>query len=113
MIYGCDICQRVCPKNKGINFTHNKEFTPTGIEQVPLHGILQMTNKEYKTIYGKNASSWKGPLIIKRNALCLLMNKKDTSSIPLIRESIDKYSDVLWYNSVAKRVLEKLEVKKK
>ena len=113
LIYGCDICQRVCPKNKGINFTHNKEFTPTGIEQVSLHGILKMTNKEYFNVYERNASSWKGPLIIKRNALCLLMNKGDTSSIPLIQESIDKYSDVLWYNSVAKRVLKKLEVKKK
>ena len=72
-----------------------------------------MTNKEYKNIYGNNASSWKGPLILKRNALCLLMNKSDTSSIPLIRESIDKYSSVLWYNNVAKRVLKQLEVKKK
>ena len=113
LIYGCDICQRVCPKNKGINFIHNTEFTPTGIEQVPLHGVLQMTNKEYHNIYQNNASSWKGPLIIKRNALCLLLNKGDTSSIPLIKESIDKYSGVLWYNSVAKRVLEKLEVKSK
>jgi epoxyqueuosine reductase len=113
LVYGCDICQRVCPKNKGINFTHNKEFTPTGIEQVPLHGILQMTNKEYHDIYQNNASSWKGPLIIKRNALCLLLNKGDTSSIPLIKESIDKYSSVLWYNNVAKRVLKQLEVKKK
>ena len=113
LVYGCDICQRVCPKNKGINFTHNKEFTPTGIEQVSLHGILQMTNREYKDIYGNNASSWKGPLIIKRNALCLLANKRDESSIPLIQESIDKYPDVLWYNSVAKRVLKQLEVKKK
>lgn len=113
LVYGCDICQRVCPKNEGINFTHNQEFTPTGIEQVPLKKILQMTNKEYQNIYGSNASSWKGPLIIKRNALCLLMNKGDTSSIPIIQESIDKYSNVLWYNSVAKRVLEKLEVKSK
>lgn len=113
LIYGCDICQRVCPKNKGINFTHNEEFTPTGIEQVPLKEIIKMTNKEYQNIYGNNASSWKGPLIIKRNALCLLMHKGDMSSIPLIRESIDKYSDVLWYNSVAKRVLEKFEVKSK
>lgn len=113
LIYGCDICQIVCPKNEGINFTHNKEFTPKGIEQVSLKGILQMSNNEYHNIYKDNASSWKGPLIIKRNALCLLMNKGDTTSIPLIQESIGKYHDVLWYNSVAKRVLEKLEVKSK
>ena len=112
LIYGCDICQKVCPKNEGINFTHNQEFTPSGIEQVHLHSILKMSNREYNSIYTDNASSWKGPLIIKRNALCLLMNKKDSTSIPIIRETIDKYSDVLWYNSVAKRVLEKLEVKK-
>lgn len=109
LIYGCDICQKVCPKNKGIDYHIHPEFEPTGIEHVPLKKVLSMTNKEYIGIYKYNASSWKGPLIIKRNALCLLLNKKDTSSIPLIQQSSMKYHDVLWYNSVAKRVIEKLK----
>lgn len=111
LVYGCDICQQVCPKNKGIDLHLYKEFEPTGIEVVDLLDILTMTNKDYKKIYGNNASSWKGPLIIKRNALCLLQNRNITKSIPLIKETISKYNDVLWYNNVAKKVLTKLERK--
>jgi epoxyqueuosine reductase len=111
LIYGCDICQVVCPKNKGIDYHIHKEFEPTGIEHVPLQDVIKMTNKDYYNLYKNNASSWRGPLIIKRNALCLLMNKKDTTSIPIIKESMVKYKDVMWYNNVARKVLKELEVK--
>lgn len=111
LVYGCDICQQVCPKNKGIDIHKYPDFEPTGIEKVDLINILKMSNREYKKVYGENASSWKGATIIKRNALCLLGNRNVTESIPVIRESIDKYHDILWYNNVALKVLEKLERK--
>ncbi len=111
MIYGCDICQKVCPKNQGINYTHNTMFEPTGIEKIDLIDILKMTNKEYKDIYKNNASSWKGPLIIKRNALCLLKNQEITESIPVIKQTLEKYKEVSWYNNIALKVLSYLERK--
>lgn len=109
MVYGCDICQKVCPKNKGINFEHNKEFLPSGIESIDLIALLKMSNKEYMKIYKDNASSWKGGTVMKRNALCLLANQRVYEAVDVIRESLDKYRDISWYNSVAKKVLEMLE----
>jgi epoxyqueuosine reductase len=111
LVYGCDICQVVCPKNKGIDFHIHEEFEPAGIEEVDLLGILKMSNKQYKELYGNNASSWKGATIIKRNALCLLGNRGITEAIEIIDESLEKYRDVLWYNSVALKVKEMLERK--
>lgn len=109
MVYGCDICQKVCPKNKGINFEHNTEFLPTGIESIDLIALLNMSNKEYLRIYQNNASSWKGGTVIKRNALCLLGNQRVYEAVDAIKESLEKYRDISWYNSVAKKVLEMLE----
>lgn len=111
LVYGCDICQQVCPKNKGIDSHIHPEFEASGIEKVDLINVLQLSNREYKKIYGNNASSWKGATIIKRNTLCLLANRGVTESIPIIKETIDKYHDILWYNNVALKVLKKLERK--
>jgi epoxyqueuosine reductase len=111
MVYGCDICQKVCPKNTGVNFKDHPEFEPSGIENINLIDVLEMSNKEYMDMYGRNASSWKGPLVIKRNALCVLGNQGLKNTIPIIKKSMDKYSNVLWYNKTALKVINILESK--
>ncbi len=111
MVYGCDICQKVCPKNTLINFNDHSEFEPSGIENVDLVKLLNMSNKEYDNIYKNNASSWRGPLVIKRNALCLLGNQGKSSSISVIKKSMDKYNNVSWYNKTALKVIKILESK--
>ncbi|MCF7926152.1 MAG: tRNA epoxyqueuosine(34) reductase QueG [Candidatus Izimaplasma sp.] len=105
MIYGCDICQKVCPKNTRVDVHTYEEFEPSGIENIHLETLLKMTNKDYMRIYKNNASSWRGATVIKRNALCLIANQNLTEYIELIQESIIKYHDVLWYNETAKNVL--------
>jgi len=111
LVYGCDICQVVCPKNKGIDFHKHTEFEPTGIEKVDLLELLSMSNKEFMKVYGNNACSWKGSTIIKRNALCLLANRGVKQAVEIINQSLEKYRDVLWYNNVALKVKELLERK--
>lgn len=65
-LYGCDICQRVCPYNKRNNNQH-LEFQPTGIEFISLSQYKPLSNKEFKLQYGHLAGAWRGPQIIKRN----------------------------------------------
>jgi epoxyqueuosine reductase len=109
MIYGCDICQKVCPKNKGIDFHLHKEFEPSGIENINIVELLDMSNKEYKMKYGNNASSWRGATIIKRNALCLIANQGLTQHREKIVKSMADFKDVLWYNKTAINVLNLLD----
>ncbi len=109
VIYGCDICQQVCPKNKGIDFHLHPEYEPVGIENINLIELLDLSNKEFKNIYGQNACSWTGALVLKRNAVCALGNQNIVEAIPEIRKSIKKYKDVLWYNETASLVLNMLE----
>ncbi len=109
MIYGCDICQKVCPKNKGIDFHKYPEFEPTGVENINLIELLNMPKIEYQKLYSQNASSWKGSLVIKRNALCLIGNQKLKEAVPAIKESMVKYPGVSWYNETAEKVLKMLE----
>lgn len=109
MIYGCDICQTVCPKNKGIDVHLHKEFEPSGIENIEIEELLKMSNREYKNIYKDNASSWRGATIIKRNALCLIANQGLTQHREKIVKSMADFKDVLWYNKTAINVLKMLD----
>ena len=109
MIYGCDVCQKVCPKNEGIDFHLHPEYEPSGIENVNLIELLNMSNKEFKEVYGNNACNWTGPLVLKRNALCAIGNQKLVEAIPHIKKSIEKYKNVSWYNETANQVLKMLE----
>jgi epoxyqueuosine reductase len=111
MIYGCDICQKVCPKNQGIDIHKYPEMEPSGIENINLAELLQMSNVEYMKKYGKNASSWKGASIIKRNALALIANQGLVQLKDEIIKSKESLKENIWYNKTADKVLDILERK--
>ncbi|NEW08066.1 tRNA epoxyqueuosine(34) reductase QueG [Paenibacillus sp. SYP-B3998] len=86
-LYGCDTCQVVCPKNKGLNWTHQPELQPDPEKVKPLLiPLLTMTNKQFKEQYGRIAASWRGKKPIQRNAIIALGNFKDQTAVPTLSE---------------------------
>ncbi|NLN15353.1 MAG: tRNA epoxyqueuosine(34) reductase QueG [Tissierellia bacterium] len=84
-IYGCDTCQLVCPKNKGVKKSKHGEFLPikTG-GFVDIGELLTMSNREFKDKYGSMAGSWRGKNILKRNAIIALGNMKKREHLELL-----------------------------
>ncbi|MFV0558375.1 MAG: tRNA epoxyqueuosine(34) reductase QueG [Enterococcus sp.] len=83
VIYGCDICQLVCPYNKGKDFHFHEEMEPQVDEVYPkLKPLLNISNKEFKNQFGHLAGSWRGKKPIQRNALIALANLGDRSALP-------------------------------
>ncbi len=65
-VYGCDICQNVCPYNKNVNEIE--------AEFVNAHEFLNMSKEEYIDKYKNSSSFWRGKKIIDRNINLYLEN---------------------------------------
>ena len=66
LVFGCDVCQEVCPHNQSIPATPIPEFQR--IEPyIDINELETLTNKEFKAKYGNRAFSWRGKKILMRN----------------------------------------------
>ncbi|MBW8351693.1 tRNA epoxyqueuosine(34) reductase QueG [Bacillus sp. IITD106] len=81
-IYGCDTCQTVCPKNKGMDFHVHPNMEPDPeIAKPLLQPLLAITNRDFKEKFGSISGSWRGKKPIQRNAIVALAHFKEKSAV--------------------------------
>lgn len=91
IIYGCDICQQVCPFNQGKDFHFHPEMEPDpDVAQPILTELLTISNKDFKERFGKISGSWRGKKPLQRNALIALANAKDRTALPTILRCLEQ-----------------------
>lgn len=102
-LYGCDVCQRVCAKNKG----YVNEIDDINISMPEIKEILNMSNRQFKEKYSKTAMGWRGASVIKRNALCALLQYKNNEAEEVAYIGLKSESDLV--KNTAEKVLEIIE----
>ena len=95
-IYGCDTCQLVCPKNKGIKKPNHKEFSPEITSgYINIEELLMISNKEFKSKYGSMAGAWRGKNILRRNGIITLGNMKRVEHLNLLISQLKDPNDMI------------------
>lgn len=75
-LYGCDTCQEVCPKNRDLVEMGEPGFVPASPWEThpDLVGLLSLSKREFRELYARRASGWRGRKTLQRNALIALGN---------------------------------------
>lgn len=91
MLFGCDICQVVCPWNWEAEPTNRPAYrpTPTLGSRPELIPLLEMTTGQFKRWFGGTAMAWRGKKIIQRNACICLGNIGDPQAIEPLRSRLE------------------------
>lgn len=67
LIWGCDLCQRVCPYNQDAALTPLPEFRKNLISSLSGLEVDGLTNRQFREKYAGRAFNWRGPAVLQRN----------------------------------------------
>lgn len=67
LIWGCDVCQDVCPHNEKVQETIIEEFKQNLKYKIEYEELKHISNKEFLRRYQDRAFSWRGKRVLQRN----------------------------------------------
>lgn len=87
-VWGCDLCQLVCPPNLGKAQAGARPSKETSTPE--LLRLMQLRSNEFKKTYKPSAMGWRGGAILRRNAAVALGNALDRAVVPALAEALDR-----------------------
>ncbi len=86
-LFGCDLCQTVCPWNRKAPLTGEPALMPRA-ELMPLPSLLGMTEEDFKARFGGTPLTRPRRRGLLRNVTVALGNRKDPAAIPALTRAM-------------------------
>jgi epoxyqueuosine reductase len=89
-VWGCDICQLVCPPTKSARHPASSQWSPRDDETAwpSLPELLRLRGSTFKRRFRNTAMGWRGAAVLRRNAAVALGNALDRSAVGALIESL-------------------------
>lgn len=84
VIFGCDICQDVCPLNRAPVITPNERFVPRAVAELGVVELAALTREDYQRLVPGTALARAGYDGLRRNAVYALGATRQTSARSLL-----------------------------
>jgi epoxyqueuosine reductase len=89
-IFGCDVCQEVCPWNRKAPAGHEPQLgSQTDLERVDLIELLSLTEEEFRHRFRGTALMRARRRGLLRNAALALGNACDPTALPALKRALD------------------------
>jgi epoxyqueuosine reductase len=86
-VFGCDICQDVCPWNRKAPATTQEEFQPReNLFHPPLDGLAAMSAEEFRSVFRGSPIRRAQHAGMRRNAILAMGNSRDQRFIPQLEK---------------------------
>ncbi len=102
-VWGCDLCQLVCPPTQKAGRAHGNANAPFDSQSAApsLTELLHLRSGEFKRRFLPTAMGWRGAAVLRRNAAVALGNALDRSTVPALAAALERDSHPMVRGHVA------------
>jgi len=92
-LFGCDVCQMVCPHNASVQESRTQRAEPLLPDFIDLMKLFALDEKGFRKHFGQTPLTRAKRNGILRNAAVVLGNQRYEKALPLLEEAVSKETD--------------------